>query len=201
MITSTFKIPLDTFSSNHACRVVEETKLPDTNESKPDSSTINSQTCVELKLEHFGQLLGELLVIHRNKQVHRDIRFANILLNGDRAVFGDLGSAQLIDSRTPYAGSRETASNRIMEAKVAHNDSRPGEQFEIDFRAEDDLESLYKVFLMWLVPASGREINEANSTSGYLKIWKYYFHFFDQNVPKSAADWATYLGRIFNYTE
>lgn len=168
---------------------------------KPVTATIASSEFFNLELRHFGELLEQLMIIHGRTYVHRDVRLANILINDGKAVLGDFGAAALMDVTMAYSGSRETASNRIMKAKIAHNKDNPFGSFMVEFSAEDDYESLFKSFMMWSYPQIQKLVDDANNTVTYLRIWEYYFHLHrPEGMPTGSKEWIDYLKLIFNYT-
>lgn len=88
---------------------------------------------------HFAGLLKDLCAIHTAGLVHRDIRLANIVMVGEAAKLIDFGYATTPTSSMQLVGTLVTASQAILEA--AYNG------YSISYGFEDDLESLFKVFM------------------------------------------------------
>lgn len=147
-----------------------------------------------LNLGHFKQLLTNLAAIHQEGYVHQDVRLENIMLVGEepnqRAVFGDLGSAGCAGEIRYYSGSHLTASQRIL-------DKWEDEDFVHMFSCEDDLESLFKTFLIWSWDLQ-EDVGSCANQKKVLKFWKDRMQpIFPAGLPNSSGGWIDFMEKIF----
>lgn len=102
------------------------------------------KNCATLRHEDMKYLLQNLLHIHSKGYAHRDIRLQNILQNSSgKFIISDFGAAEPFDISVHYAGTIETASQRILHLLITYSNAQ-----EIGAKAEDDLESLLKCYLI-----------------------------------------------------
>jgi hypothetical protein len=74
--------------------------------------------------------------------VHIDLRANNVVIYNGEAKIIDFAFAQPIGEKSEYCGSYETASERVLRKQI-------NAQGFFSFYPVDDLESLYKLFLLW----------------------------------------------------
>ncbi len=105
------------------------------------------KTIARWENHHYGQLLNNLEFVHRKGYTHRDLRAPNILIRSDgRAVISDYGFACKANTALPYAGTRNTASQRILSLFFDRSDIA---NIELEVTKEDDLESLCKTLIIY----------------------------------------------------
>lgn len=95
-----------------------------------------------LEYNHFSQLLTQIVTFHQAGFVHRDLRANNVVIYNGEAKIIDFAFAQPIGEKSKYCGSYETASQRVLLMQLNGYDA-------FIFSPIDDLESLYKLFLLW----------------------------------------------------
>lgn len=164
----------------------------------PVISTMNSQTDVKtLTREHFLQLLNCLIRLHAAGYGHRDVRLPNILINSkDQAVFSDFEFMTKLSIPVTFAGSRETASQRNIYNYYLRD--RAPLALNSTFLKEDDMESLYKTFLIYNDPILAKSLNRAVTMEAMWDIWSAYLgRVFHRPLPLSHDEWVQFLTDLF----
>lgn len=102
----------------------------------------------ELKLKHFREILHEVQEMHKAGFVHRDLSLTNLILDckTQKVRLVDYGSVCNEGVACTCKGSQCTASQRslLLFAEDMDQDAK--------FIPRDDLESLYKAYLIWKNP-------------------------------------------------
>lgn len=141
---------------------------------------------------HFPTLLKDLKFMHSHGIIHQDIRTANVGFRNGRPVLMDFAFSSatpsslihkcpleglnvnlefLLASHEGYRGTRETASDRILEELCAHS------QAYIRVDEHDDLCSLLKLY--YLTYPGFSQIRGVRDWNQLLMLWKFITHIED----------------------
>lgn len=108
----------------------------------------------QFTLRHALQTLKTLKKLHDHNYVHRDIRPANLLLDGNDVLVNDWGFAVSIEGEHPYSGAFVHASDRVLEHFAA------GAKGSFDFKPADDLVSLVRTVFVFVFPQVAEKLHE-----------------------------------------
>lgn len=155
-----------------------------------------------LNLTHFNSLLEQVIFMHQHGVIHQDIRAANVGFRDGKPVLMDFAFASYLPDSplaSPgipahygakgYHGTRETASNRILEILAADPTKT------VIVTTKDDLISLFKLY--YLTQAGPNFYSGAKNWGDLLHAWKT-VHYMDELEEMTEKDLIIFLTKFFN---